>query len=191
MDSEPVFLFADFSCPYSYVTEAMVRRRAVEVGAAMVYYAFELYPAPVPLPLPEAHGPELEQLAGVAGVGIGTPRIRPRTGKAHELARFARERGVEEEVREALYRAYWHDGRDIARVDVLTELAERHGLDRSEAKVVLDIDRYTDAVVLERELAVNAGITETPTVVVGTGDSAVFHIGAQPYAAWVAALPTA
>lgn len=188
MDLAPVFLFADFACPYSYVTELIVRRRAAEVGTTLRPYSFELFPAPVPLPPPVVPRRAVLDLAEPEGVQLRTPPLRPRTAKAHELARLAREHGVEETIRDALYRAYWEEGRDIGRVDVLTELAQRHGIDPSEAKVVLDIDRFTELVRRERDVAAAAGVTETPTVVVGTGASAVAYVGAQPYAAWIEVL---
>jgi protein disulfide-isomerase len=53
----------------------------------------------------------------------------------------------------------------VGRVDVLVELAEDAGLDRSETRAVLDVDRYTDEVVRLREAAASQGVVGVPTMV--------------------------
>nr|MBA3969258.1 hypothetical protein [Gemmatimonadota bacterium] len=58
------------------------------------------------------------------------------------------------------------------RVDVLVELGTALGLDRTELKVVLDIDQLTDAILQDREAAGRLGITETPALVVASGSEA-------------------
>lgn len=144
-----LILFADFTCPDSYSTETALVEIARELGTEVGYRAFERYPA-------------------------GTPLLdmRPRTRKAHETARFARLRGLERPMRDAIYAAHFVEGRDIGRVDVLVELGVALGLDRTELKVVLDIDQLTDAVLQDRAVAARLGITETPALVVASGSEA-------------------
>ena len=179
----PVLVFADFTCPYSYVTERALRRRARMGGVEITYRAFELFPDPAPVPQePERLPAELLALAEAEGVRFGTPALRPRTQKAHELARFAAERGVEPELRDALYRAHWQEARDIGRIDVLTEIGAALGLDAMEIRIALDIERFTAAVGRDREAALRLGIHGTPAVIVGTGERAQLLLGAHGYA---------
>src|SRR5690606_8899894 len=137
-----VTLFSDFSCPYSYVMETALRRvNASEIE--IVYRAYELYPAPSELPPPEPGStiPEgLRILVEEEELPLGEVAFRPRTRKAHEAARFARERGREAEMRERILAAYWGEGRDIGRIDVLMEVAAEAGLDPEELKIALDLD---------------------------------------------------
>jgi predicted DsbA family dithiol-disulfide isomerase len=144
-----VILFADFTCADSYSTETMLAAMSPGLGTEVHYRAFERYPAGTPL-----------------------PDMRPRTRKAHEAARFARDRGMERPVRDAIYAAHFVEGRDIGRVDVLVELGTALGLDRTELKVVLDIDQLTVAILQDREAAGRLGITETPALVVASGSEA-------------------
>ncbi|MEW5930157.1 MAG: DsbA family protein [Gemmatimonadota bacterium] len=180
-----VEIFSDFTCPFCYVTEAALRRAAAEAGAEVRHRAFELYPVPAPLP-PDA-GMEWEEalasLAAEAGVELRRPGYQSRTRKAHEAARFARERGVEPAMRAAIFAAYFAEGRDVGRIDVLVELGEALGLDRTEFKVVLDIDRHAGAVLADEALAERSGIRSVPLLVVGSGPDAEVLVGAQSYAA--------
>lgn len=185
--------FADFTCPFSYVTDAALRRVADELGAEIDYRAFELHPAPAPLPAPPAEpawAPAVRALAAEAGVPFALPRLLPRTRKAHEAAYFAREHGRGEAMRAAIFAAYWGEARDIGRIDVLVELAGVVGLEPEALKIALDIDAVTDAVLRDRGLAERWGIRQTPTLVAGEGAGARLLVGAHPYAElrrWLAA----
>jgi predicted DsbA family dithiol-disulfide isomerase len=178
-----ITLFSDFTCPYSYLTEAGLRRvtggdEAVEVR----YRALELYPAPTePLaPADEAGWEEAVQpLADQLGVMLRAPGFRPRTRKAHEAARFAEERGLGEAMRDAIYRAYWAEERDIGRVDVLMEIVATLGVDPVDLKIALDIDRYSESVVHDLRLAERLRVPGVPTLFVGTGPTATVLVGAQ------------
>ena len=185
MAAVKVEVFSDFTCPFSYVTEAALRRVAGEVDLAVRYRAFELYPVPAPLPLDA--GTEwdeaLRPLAEEAGVELRRPGYQARTRKAHEAARFAEEQGIGAPMRSALFAAYFAEGRDIGRIDVLVEIGVGLGLDRTELKVVLDIDRYTGDVLADEALASRSGIGAIPVLVLGSGPEARALVGAQPYPA--------
>ena len=178
-----VVIFSDFSCPFSYLTEAALRQLAAEMEIEIEYRAFELHPAPAPLPPPDEVGaPDapLRRLADEIEISLAQPERRPRTRKAHEAARFAREAGVEESLRERIYAAYWTGGRDIGRIDTLTELAEAAGLEGMRLKIALDIDLYADAVGADRNAAGRLGITGVPTLIVESGAAARLLVGARP-----------
>jgi predicted DsbA family dithiol-disulfide isomerase len=185
MAAVPVVVFSDFTCPFCHVTEAALRRLEDEGLAAPRYAAFELHPAPLPLPA----GPSADDVAAARplaeelGVALGAPRQVPRTRKAHEAAKAAERKGVGRAMREALFAAYFGDGRDVGRIDVLVELGTALGLDATELKVVLDVDTFSGAVAADRALAARLGIEAVPALVVGGGADARLVLGAQPYAA--------
>lgn len=176
----PVTVFADFVCPFSYVTEAALRGLGDE-GVQRVYRAYELYPegGGSVERVSEEDWSTLERLAEFQGIPLTRPEQVPATRKAHELSRFAREGGREEEVRAAIYRAYWEDGADIGRVDVLRAIAAGAGFDPEDAKIALDIDRFTDEVVADEELARRLRVPGTPTLFLGTGPRAGVLAGAH------------
>lgn len=182
MAAVPVAVFSDFTCPFSYVTEAALRTLTGEVPLALRFHALELHPAPAPLPTdaPLPWSDALLPLAAEVGVQVGPPPFATRTRKAHEAARLAESRGVGAPMRAAIFRAFFVEGRDIGRVDVLVELGAALGLDPSEVKVVLDVDSLTDGVLRDNALAARAGIAATPTLVVGEGAAARVLSGAYP-----------
>jgi predicted DsbA family dithiol-disulfide isomerase len=181
MAAVPVVVFSDFTCPFSYVTEAALWRLEDEGLAAPAYVAFELHPVPTPLPAePDAGWPDaLHDLAQGAGLELRTPAPPARTRKAHEAAKLAAERGVGRAMRAAIFAAAFRDGRDVGRIDVLVELAAGLGLDESEAKAVLDVDGFTAAVERDEALARRAGVEATPALIVGTGPGAETMLGAH------------
>ena len=184
MAAVPVVLFADFTCPFSYVTEAALRRLESEGTAAVETRAFELHPPGTWLP-PGGSAADVEAarpLAEELGLPLAPPPLAARTRKAHEAARFAASRGVGREMREALYAAYFRDGRDVGRIDVLVELGAALGLDESELKVVLDVDAFAGEIAADRALAARLGIAGTPAMLAGTGGAARLVVGAYPLA---------
>lgn len=178
-----ITLFSDFTCPFSYVTEVGLRRVMGGGGAGEVrYLALELYPAPgEPVAPAEEEGWEeaVRPLAERLGIALRAPGFRPRTRKAHEAARFAEERGVGDAMREAIYRAYWAEERDIGRVDVLMEIVAPLGVDPVDLKIALDIDRYSESVVHDLRLAERLRVPGVPTLFIGTGPAATVLVGAQ------------
>ena len=190
MAAVPVVLFSDFACPFSYATEAALRRMEEAGEARVTPIAWELYPAPLPLPA-EDDGAWREPLAPIAAeLGIAYGPIPPpaRTRKAHEAAAFAAARGVGPAFRAGVFAARFGEGRDVGRVDVLVEIGAALGLDPSEMKVVLDVDTFAARVAAEEDAARRAGVEGVPTLVAGEGGEARWYVGARPFAelrAWV------
>lgn len=182
MAAVPLVVFSDFACPFSYVTEAALRRMEAAGEVESTCIAYELFPAPAALPA-EVDGGWMEALRPLAEeLGIRVPAAPVRTAKAHEAAAFAALRGVGPGMRDAIFAAYFAEGRDIARIDVLVELGAALGLDPSELKVVLDVDTFAPRIRAEQQAAREAGVEGTPTLVAGTGDEARWIVGARPYA---------
>lgn len=174
---------SDFASPYCWLVEAALRRLRDEGLVEPRYAALELFPAPAPLEAAPAVEPA-RPLAGELGLELQAPTRPVRTRKAHELARLAREQGREDEVREAIFAAYFAEDRDIGRIDVLVEVARAAGMDPTEARVVLDVDRFTAAVTAESVGAREAGLVSVPVVVLGTGPARLRVDGAFPLEEW-------
>ena len=151
-------------------------------GSEIRWHPFELRPPPTPLVgIDDAEIAPLwvsaRPLASAAGIDVAPPNLVPWTRKAHELVAHAdaHDPSAANPVRLAVARAYALEGRDIGRVDVLVQIAIDHGLDRTETKAVLDVDRYDADVVASGRRAREAGVTITPTLVAGTLRIEGFH----------------
>ena len=98
------------------------------------------------------------------GIAFDFDRIRrtPSTLQSHRLIRFAGGQDRQNETMEALFRAYFTDGRNIGDRAVLAEVAADAGLDRDEATDYLAGDTDAEAVLGEDALARRAGINGVP-----------------------------
>lgn len=102
-----------------------------------------------------------------AGVGIDFrfDRAQPtNTFDGHRLLAWAHETAPERQdaLKEALFSAYLHEGRVMADPEVLAEVAERAGLDRTEAQAILQSDRYEQEVRADEAAAHHLGVRGVP-----------------------------
>ena len=101
----------------------------------------------------------------------------PNTLDAHRLIWLAGERGVQDAVVEALFLAYFTDGRDLSDRATLAEVAAGAGLDRAEVDDLLAGDGGLDVVRAGEEQARRLGVSGVPFFVV---NGRVALSGAQP-----------
>ena len=90
----------------------------------------------------------------------------PNTLAAHSLLRWALEDGVQYDVKEKLFQAYFLQGRDIGDAAVLAEIAAEAGMDH--AAVLGKLEQGIDAEVIEAEdrMARELGITGVPFFII-------------------------
>jgi predicted DsbA family dithiol-disulfide isomerase len=167
-------LFTDFACPFCYLAE-VVALRAMPADRTLRHRAFELRPAPARLTSPAADpfkrdgwSQVVAPVAAELGITMRLPSLGVRTRKAHEAAIHARKHDRERAMRAALYAAYFEDGRDIGRIDVLVDIAASVGMDRTDMKVTLDIDQHTAAVEADAEEAAALGLRAVPAFVMAS-----------------------
>jgi predicted DsbA family dithiol-disulfide isomerase len=98
---------------------------------------------------------------------------------AQELAKWADAQGGYQGVHDALYRAYFVEGRNIGDPGVLVEIAQSAGVPADAVRDVLMNRTFKRAVDEDWERARSYGITGVPTFVAGSYKL----VGAHPYAA--------
>lgn len=166
MRDERPHLYFDFVDPGSL----LMHRRLVALDAPCVLVGFELRPPPEPLVEPgdpawRSYWNQLAPALERAEIQLGSPRLIPRTRKAHELVLHAGTRGLGLPVRDRVWRAFVEAGVDIGRIDLLLGIAVEVGLDPTETKAVLDVDRWRDEVEQIRVEALKVGVRGVPTLV--------------------------
>jgi len=92
---------------------------------------------------------------------------RPDTLDSHRLIRWAEANGVQDEVVERLFIAYFENGEDIGDIRVLADIADLSGMDGVEVAEMLEGD--TDSALVEREdqIAHEMGVTGVPAMIFG------------------------
>jgi predicted DsbA family dithiol-disulfide isomerase len=205
-----VEIWSDVVCPWCYIgkrrfetaLEQFEHRDEVEI----VRRSFELDPD-----APRRHAePQNERLASkyrvsLAQVEVMNARLIGEAKKeglefhldaskggntfdAHRLLHFATERGLGAELEERLMKAYFTEGVAIGELAELVRLAGEVGLDEGETSVVLESDRYADAVRADEARARAFGISGVPFFAI---DERYGVSGAQPPEAILDALKRA
>jgi predicted DsbA family dithiol-disulfide isomerase len=96
---------------------------------------------------------------------------------AQELAKWADSQPGFERIHDALYKAYFVEGRNLGDPEVLVEIAKSVGLPEDGAREVLTNRTFKNAVDADWTLARQSGITGVPSFVAGKYKV----VGAQPY----------
>ena len=111
----------------------------------------------------------LTRLGAEVGVPFAFDKIKrsPNTLDAHRLIRWAGAAGVQAEVADRLFKAYFVEGRDIGDRAVLIEIAGECGLDASEVEKLLADDADIDLVRQEIEQAQVMGVSGVPFFIFG------------------------
>ena len=98
---------------------------------------------------------------------------------AQELGKWAETKGKGNEYHDAVFRAYFVDGKNIAKLDVLMGLVKAVGLPENEAKDTVAMRAFKQSVDSDWALVDKMGISSVPTFALN--DQTV--VGALPYEA--------
>ena len=90
---------------------------------------------------------------------------RPNSFNAHRLVRWAQGQQKGAEAKEALFKAYFSDGRDIGETDVLVDIAREIDLDPGIVAELLPTDADVQNVRNEEALFQQMGISGVPTYI--------------------------
>jgi len=178
-------IVSDIVCPWCYIGKRRLERalelyraRHPEAPAPTVtYHPFELNPDIPREGVARADyiakkfgargygGHERLVHAGAQlGIAFAFERIerQPNTLAAHALIEWARRRGVQPAVKEALMKAFFVDCRDLTDAATLVGVAAEAGLDRAEAETAIADEELRKNVADEEEHARNMGIHGVP-----------------------------
>jgi predicted DsbA family dithiol-disulfide isomerase len=105
----------------------------------------------------------LRQVAQELGLPLGDRDRTYNSRMAQELGKWAEEQGRGDDFHSAVFRAYFVDGVNIAKVSHLVELADSVGLPAEEARKTLEERAYRQAVDADWSRSLAAGVTAVPT----------------------------
>jgi predicted DsbA family dithiol-disulfide isomerase len=186
-------VWSDYVCPFCYLELPTIRRleQRFPDQLQVVWRAFELRPEPNPTLDPNGEylnttwARSVYPMAAQRGMHLKLPPVQPRSRRALEAALFAEAHGRFPQMHEALFRAFFEQGRDIGSIDVLLEIAGENGLDAGALRDALDHSRYTAQVLDDEQIAHSLGITGVPIMLLRTADApwqdAIPIRGAVPY----------
>lgn len=179
-------IFSDPICPWCYIGKSRLDR-ALEARPnhpiVVEWHPFQLNPD-----MPEggmdrraylegkfggvegakkAYAPIVETMAEeLPKADLGKITRTPNTLDAHRLIHWAGIEGVQTAAVSSLFRAYFHEGRDIGDHEVLADIADSISLDASVVTRLLKTDEDKDAILARDAHARERGVSGVPLFVV-------------------------
>jgi predicted DsbA family dithiol-disulfide isomerase len=129
----------------------------------------------------EARQAEMRARMAAEGLPYGNRTHTYNSRLAQELGSWAQTQPGGEAIHDALFKAYFVEGKNIGDADVLLQVAESVGLSKEKAREVLEQRTFKDAVDQDWAKSRAYGVTGVPTFVAGRYGV----VGAQPYEALV------
>jgi 2-hydroxychromene-2-carboxylate isomerase len=167
--------FYDFVSPYSYLASTRVEDEVRRVGGTVRFRPFLVggvfkatgHEGPRGIPAKLAHmWTDLQRWARRLGVPLNQPPTFPvPTVLPLRAALAAEQAGGLVPFTHAVFRAYWVEGQDVSRPEVVQEVAGRAGLDG--AALVAAAPSFKEALARQTQEAVDRGSFGAPTFFVG------------------------
>jgi predicted DsbA family dithiol-disulfide isomerase len=183
----PIDIISDVICPWCYIGKRRLEKAVAAYGRPVTvrWLAFQLNPT-----MPKEgilrreyrtkkfgsweRSQELDtRLVAVGkeeGIQFAFDKIErtPNTLDAHRLIWLAENQGVQDAVVEALFRAYFTEGRDIGNHQTLLDVVAEAGLDRNNAEVVLNCNDGLEAIRQADELSRRFRVEGVPLFIVNS-----------------------
>ena len=182
-------VFSDYIWPWCYFSTGRIEKLRENFEIEVQWKAFPLHPetpeegltleelfAGRNIDIPSAMA-RLKKVAKELGLPLGERKKTYNSRLAQELGKWAETKGNGNEYHDAVFRAYFVDGENIAKIDVLMGLVKAVGLPENEAREALQMRAFKESVDSDWDLAYQMGISAVPTF-------ALNHqtvVGAQPY----------
>lgn len=180
-------LWSDFACPFCYIGKTTFEKALAQFSkkdqVKLTYRSFELDPAAAKSQkvsiyevLAKKYGQSLEwakasnervtQMGAEVGVHFAMEKVIPtNTFDAHRLAQLAQNKGFASQAQDALFGAYFTEGKDLADQKVLKEIGLRIGLDAKDIDLIFSSDELVKSVRDDEETASELQIQGVPFVV--------------------------
>lgn len=197
-------IVSDIVCPWCFVGKrqlegALSRWQQANPGRAepiLRWRAFQLNPDMNPAGIPrdeylrQKFGPNggpaiydrVRSAASLVGLDLAIERIQrqPNTLKAHALVELAAEPGLQNDMVEALFQAYFQQGRDLCDDATLREIALTVGLPAATVDAALEGEAVTRMVAAGEAELREYGVNGVPLFIIGReGGERVAISGAQ------------
>lgn len=197
---------SDVVCPWCYIGKRRLEK-AIEMLSDKIDFQVEYHPFELNPDMPAEGRNQKEYLAAKFGgeeqyhqitsrtektaaqeglrFDFAKQRISPNTLNAHRLIAFAKGKGKQAELKEALMSAYFEKGIDLTQTKNLVDIAREHGLEAKETELFINSDELAAEVRMEEQLNSRRGISGVPFYIINNQYGVS---GAQPTEVFVRTL---
>ncbi len=173
-----VAVFADFVCPYSFITIDQMDRLTAEYGVRILWRPHWLHPETPPEGKPYDDNPEtvkrraavmdwVKEMSPEHTTQMRFPDRMQNSFLAFEALEFAVDHGRTMPFKSAVFTRLWNEGEDISKVATLQKAAETSGLDAEKLGQALRARQYSQRALAAVTQARDIGVTATPTMFIG------------------------
>lgn len=177
-------VWSDVVCPFCYIGKKKFETALAQfddrANVHLVWKSFQLDPniktdptitvydrlstsKGIPVQQAKEMAAHATKVAAEVGITMDFDRAVVANSKnAHRLMHFGKEKGLQNEVKELLFKAYFTDGKNIDDSATLTALAVAAGLPEEETKDVLSSTKYADAVHADMVESQQLGVRGVP-----------------------------
>lgn len=197
----PLDILSDPICPWCYIGKTQLDKALAAIPDhpfVIEWHPFQLNPDMAPEGMDRreylerkfggkegavrAYAPVVEH-AEKAGLAIDFEAMQrtPNTLDAHRLIHWAGVEGKQTEAVDALFAAYFTEGRDIGDAEVLADIADSIGMDAAVVLKLLKSDADRDDIAKRDSHSREMGVSSVPTFIVANQHAVP---GAQPPELW-------
>jgi len=183
-----VEIWSDFVCPFCYMGEKRFEKALAEFKhkdeVEITFKSFQLSPDAVRIEGKDIHqiiaekykisyeqskasNNQIVESAREVGLNYRFDLLKPNnTGMAHQIAKFAQRVGMEKNLVDRYFKAYFEEGADIGDKETLFKLAKEVGLDLDELDKKLDEGFLKAEVFKDQQQAKALGISSVPFFII-------------------------
>jgi len=182
-----VEIYSDIVCPWCFIGKRRFEKALAQTGLkdriSVTWRPYELNPDMPAEGVARSehriskfgsleHSQKLDAQVAKAGQGAGITfnleaiKKSPNTLNGHRLIKYAQEHGRQEEVVEALFKAYFCDGVDVGAIDALEKIGSESGLDQAKLTEFLNSTTAVDEVREEERKGLRIGVSGVPGFVI-------------------------
>lgn len=204
-----VEVWSDVVCPFCYIGKThfdeALEKFSEKGNIEFVWKSFQLNPNVKTEPelslydhLAESKGISIEQAKGMGdhAAKMGAQArlelnfdkcVVANSFNAHRLLHFAKENGLQQQMKARLFQAYFTEGKNIDDTETLIALAKEIGLDAQQARAILESDKFAANVRADIQESQQLGVRGVPFFVFNRKYAIS---GAQPTSAFLETLET-
>lgn len=163
-------VYLDYICPFCFLITFSFNAAIKNKDVSVEYIPFEIPELKLENDLFRKNfwSNILENTAKNFGHKAKIPDIhRPKSKFASEAYYFADENGKGKEFNSKVYEAFFEKGKDINRIDVLSEVGSEIGIDSDDIKSVLEARKYKEQHEKAIKRGKEEGINAVPTIIIG------------------------
>ena len=170
-------IWADFECPHCYFQTIVLSqlKEKYQDKVEIVWRAFELSPIEGMIPPSKSYIDDLdaareESIVQLEHLNLLMPKFLTYTWLAQESVYFANSRGLSLKLARALFDAFFLQGLDISKEEIVMQIATQSGIDGPLLREALDAGELTKQVMADEQEFKTYGFQGLPAMLIGVKD---------------------